>query len=143
MKKAFVIFLSVFLILNAICSCQVTSQDNSVTASNTAVSLAPGVWPQNEYTEGLPSPPGTVSQASLDTEKGYCSIFLTDITDEEYQAYLEKLGQNGFQVVEEVSEEVAGQDYVSIGILVSDGTRGISLSYLPNQLNLYISTMQK
>lgn len=143
MKKVMYLFLLVLLLLCTSCSHLGTASNTVSNLSDTAVPLEKGVWPENEYTNGLPVSPGTVSQAFLDPEKGYCSIFLTDITDEEYQAYLEKLRQNGFQVVEEVSEEIDGQDYVSIGTLLSDGTWGVSLSHLPDQLTIYISAMQK
>lgn len=44
-----------------------TSNENN-TQSNRVTKLDEGVWPANEYTEGLPVAPGTVAWATLDTE---------------------------------------------------------------------------
>lgn len=88
---------------------------NTQTESNTM--LDAGVWPVNEYTEGLPVPSGTVGWAMLDTEHENCSISIVDISETDYNDYLELLKQEGFSIIEEVSEEIEGQDYVSIGTL--------------------------
>ena len=55
-----------------------------------------GVWPVNEYTEGLPVPSGTVGWAMLDTEHEHCSIRIVDISETDYNDYLELLKQEGF-----------------------------------------------
>ena len=47
--------------------------------------------------------------------------------------------QEGFSVIEEVSEEIKGQDYVSIGTLLSNGEKGLSISYIPDNFGIYIS----
>lgn len=143
MKKIIcILFLLLAFTLTA-CSGQTRTSSTTDSSSSGIVTLNKDIWPQNEYTDGLPVSPGTVSGGTLDKEKGYCAIFLTDITDEEYQAYLEELQEKGFQITEEVSEEIDGQDYVSTGILLSDGERGLSISHIPNQLNLYISFLAK
>ena len=46
--------------------------------------LDEGVWPVNEYTEGLPVPSGTVAWAMLDTEHENCSISIVDMKDIRY-----------------------------------------------------------
>ena len=60
----------------------------------------------------------------LDTEHGYCLINIVDIRETEYNEYMELLKQEGFSVIEEVSEEIKGQDYVSIGTLLSNEEKG-------------------
>lgn len=98
-----------------------------------------GIWPVNEYTEGLPVPIGTVAWALLDTEHGNCSISILDIGESAYQDYMALLKQKGFAVIDDVSEEIKGQGYVSAGTLLSDNNRWLSISYIPNQLTIYIS----
>ena len=91
-----------------------TSNENN-TQSNSVTKLDEGVWPENEYTEGLPVAPGTVAWATLDTEHENCNINLTGISENDYNEYMELLNQEGFSVIENVSEEIEGENYVSIG----------------------------
>ena len=56
------------------------ADNGSNTPSNSVSILEEGVWPANEYTEGLPIPPGTVTWATLDAEHENCSVNLTDIS---------------------------------------------------------------
>ena len=95
-----------------------------------------------EYTEGLPVPSGTVGWAMLDTEHENCSISIVDISETDYNDYLELLKQEGFSIIEEVSEEIEGQDYVSIGTLLSNGEKGLSISYIPDNFTIYISFLK-
>ena len=93
----------------------------------------------NTYTDGLPIPAGTVSWAALDTEHENCSINLVDISETDYNDYMELLKQEGFSVIEDTSEEIKGQDYVSVGTLLSNGEKGLGISYIPNSFTIYIS----
>lgn len=93
-------------------------------------------------TEGLPVPSGTVGWAMLDTEHENCSISIVDISETDYNDYLELLKQEGFSIIEEVSEEIEGQDYVSIGTLLSNGEKGLSISYIPDNFTIYISFLK-
>lgn len=95
-----------------------------------------------KYTEGLPVPSGTVGWAMLDTEHENCSISIVDISETDYNDYLELLKQEGFSIIEEVSEEIEGQDYVSIGTLLSNGEKGLSISYIPDNFTIYISFLK-
>lgn len=101
--------------------------------------LDEGVWPENTYTDGLPVPTGTVNWAILDAEHENCSISLVDISEDNYTDYMEILKQEGFSVIEDVSEEVKGQNYVSIGTLLSNGEKGLSISYIPDRFTICIS----
>lgn len=141
--KKFVSIIAILLMLS------LTAQDtpsaavnpsNTQTESNTM--LDAGVWPVNEYTEGLPVPSGTVGWAMLDTEHENCSISIVDISETDYNDYLELLKQEGFSIIEEVSEEIEGQDYVSIGTLLSNGEKGLSISYIPDNFTIYISFLK-
>ena len=89
---------------------------------------------------GFPS--RTVGWAMLDTEHENCSISIVDISETDYNDYLELLKQEGFSIIEEVSEEIEGQDYVSIGTLLSNGEKGLSISYIPDNFTIYISFLK-
>lgn len=88
--KKFVSIIAILLMLSlAACSNQDTpsaadNPSNTQTESNTM--LDAGVWPVNEYTEGLPVPSGTVGWAMLDTEHENCSISIVDISETDYTA---------------------------------------------------------
>ena len=144
--KILVSIIAILLMLSlAACSNQDTpsaadNPSNTQTESNTM--LDAGVWPVNEYTEGLPVPSGTVGWAMLDTEHENCSIRIVDISETDYNDYLELLKQEGFSIIEEVSEENEGQDYVSIGTLLSNGEKGLSISYIPDNFTIYISFLK-
>ena len=50
--------------------------------------------------------------------------------------------QEGFSIIEEVSEEIEGQDYVSIGTRLSNGEKGLNISYIPDNFTIYISFLK-
>ena len=139
--KKLVPILAILLVLSlAACSNQDTSPSNmGNTQSENITMLDEGVWPANEYTEGLPVPPGTVDWVMLDTQSGYCGIFIEEISEAEYNDYIDLLKQEGYSVVKEASEEIKGQNYVSIGTILSNGEKGLSISYVPGNFGIYIS----
>lgn len=142
MKKLVSIIAILLMFSLTACSHQDTptgTNNPSNTQSESITMLDDGVWPVNEYTEGLPVPPGIVEWAMLDTEHGNCSISIVNISETEYNDYFELLKQEGFSVIEEVSEKIEGQDYVSIGTLLSNEEKGLSISYIPDNLTIYIS----
>ena len=114
-------------------------QDVNSVPTQGVLLLEPGTWPQNAYTEGLPIPPGRVDWAMVDTERGHCSVSLAGVDEAGYETYLDTLQQAGFSLVETQSEEIQGQDYVSIVNLLSDGDRWLSMSYVPDRITLYRS----
>ena len=61
------------------------------------------------------------------------------ISENDYNEYMELLNQEGFSVIENVSEEIEGENYVSIGTLLSNDEKWLSISYIPNSLTIYIS----
>lgn len=136
MKKSILVFILLLALLTA-CS---NRTETSVDAPPQAYTqLDEGVWPVNAYTDGLPVPPGTVAWAMIDAERNHCSVGIEDIAESEFDDYLNRLKQAGFSVVEDVSEEIRGQDYVSIGTILSDGEKGVSVSYVPGNLAIYIT----
>ena len=141
--KKFVSIIAILLMLSlAACSNKDTppdTNDPSNTQSESITMLDEGVWPANEYTEGLPVPSGTIAWAMLDTEHENCCISIVDIAESDYNDYMKLLEQEGFSMIEDVSEEIKGQDYVSIGTLLSNGEKGLSISYIPDNLTIYIS----
>lgn len=142
MKKLAFIVLAVLMLSLTACSPleQPADVENSVQSEND-VMLDKGMWPVNEYTDGLSVPPGTVSWVQVD-EKQHCSIQLTEISEEEWRSYLARLQQEGFSVVQEVAEEIKGQDAISMGVLLSNGEKGVSMSYTSSQCVIFISLMQ-
>ena len=78
-------------------------------------------------------------RATLDTEHEKCSGNLTGISDDDYSEYMEVLNQEGFSVIENVSEEIEEGNYVSIGTLLSNEDKWLSISYIPDSLTIYIS----
>lgn len=145
MKKLIPIIMAVLMLSLAACSNQVPADtgNSSNTQSENITMLDEGVWPVNEYTEGLPVPNGTVLWAMIDNEHQNCSINIADMSETDYKNYLDLLKQNGFSVIEEVSEEIKGQDYVSIGTLLSNSEKELSISYIPNSFTIYISFESK
>lgn len=141
--KKFVSIIAVLLILSLVaCSNQdtpPTTDNSSNTQSENITMLDEGVWPMNEYTEGLPVPSGTVAWAMLDTEHGNFSISIAGIDENDYDNYMELLIQEGFSVVENVSEKIKGENYVSVGTLLSNGEKDLSISYIPDNLTIYVS----
>lgn len=112
--------------------------DNGEFQSSNIISLDEGIWPDNEYTAGLPVPSGTVAWAILDTVHNNCGINMTDISEEEFENYVKTLKQEGFYVVEDDSEKIEGEDYISIGAILSNDEKGLSISYIPGSLTIYI-----
>lgn len=145
MKKLISIIMAVLMLSLVACSNQVPADtgNSSNTQSESITMLDEGVWPVNEYTEGLPVSNGTVLWAMIDNEHQNCSINIADISETDYNNYLDILKQDGFSVIEEVSEEIKGQDYVSIGTLLSNSEKELSISYIPNSFTIYISFESK
>lgn len=138
--KKFIFIIAVILSLTlAGCSNKKPEVNSDSNSTDNIISLEEGIWPENEYTVGLPVPPGMVSRALLDEAKKYCAVFLVDLTDEEYNTYMGLLKQHGFSEAEEVSEDVKGHDYTSTGTILSNGEKALSISYIPGNLGIYIS----
>ncbi len=131
MKKLISAVAILIILALTACSNQTSAPNDNSNASNLLsegiTMLDDDMWPENEYTDGLPVPNGTVAWAMLDTERGNCSINIVDIAENDYNDYMKLLEQNGFSITEGVAEEVKGQDYVSIGTLLSNGEKWLSI----------------
>ncbi len=147
MKKLISAVAILIILALTACSNQTSAPNDNSNASNLLsegiTMLDDDMWPENEYTDGLPVPNGTVAWAMLDTERGNCSINIVDIAENDYNDYMKLLEQNGFSITEGVAEEVKGQDYVSIGTLLSNGEKWLSIGYIPDNLTIYISLKNK
>lgn len=137
MKKYLCIPIAILTL--ALSACSLPRSPQTEDASDNMIVLDAGVWPRNEYTDGLPVPPGTVEWAMLDTQHENCSVGLVGVGESDYNAYMTLLLQGGFSIVESVSEEIEGEDYVSIAMILSDGERWLSISRIPDRLSVYIS----
>lgn len=137
MKKSILMIVLLLALILTACS---NRTETAVDAPPQAYTqLDEGVWPVNAYTDGLPVPPGTVAWAMIDAERNHCSVGIEDIAESEFDDYLNRLKQAGFSVVEDVSEKIKGQDYVSVGAILSNGEKGVSVSYVPGNLAIYIT----
>ena len=147
MKKLISAVAILIILALTACSNQTSAPNDNSNASNLLsegiTMLDDDMWPENEYTDGLPVPNGTVAWAMLDTERGNCSINIVDIAENDYNDYMKLLEHNGFSITEGVAEEVKGQDYVSIGTLLSNGEKWLSIGYIPYNLTIYISLKNK
>ena len=138
-KRLLTIVILLVLFLTACAGRTAGADDAERLPAESVTMLDEGVWPVNAYTEGLPVPPGTVAWTMLDAEHGTCSISVAELSEEEFRDYQERLTQVGFSVMENVSETVKGQSYVSIGTLLSNGEKALSISYVPDTMTIYIS----
>lgn len=144
--KKFVFLIAILLMLPlAACSNNNTPNASASTAGagdtqpENFTILDSDVWPANEYTAGLPVPSGTVSWVIFDTEHKSCSINVVDMSESDSNDYVELLKQEGFSAIWDVSEEIKGQDYVSIGTLLSNGEKDLSIAYGANNFTIYIT----
>ena len=136
MKKSILVFILLLALLTA---CSNRTETAADAPSQAYTQLDDGVWPVYAYTDGLPVPPGTVAWAMINAERNHCSVGIEDIAESEFDDYLNRLKQAGFSVVEDVSEKIKGQDYVSVGAILSNGEKGVSVSYVPGNLAIYIT----
>lgn len=143
MKKHISVLTIILMISLAACSSQnissVSTDNGSSIQFNSVTKLDKGVWPDNEYTEGLPIPPGTVAWATLDTELENCTVNFTGISESNCKEYIEILNQEDFSVIENISEKIERENYVSVGTILSNGEKWLSISYVPDSLTIYIS----
>lgn len=141
MKRLFAIILCVALsVLLIACSAEkpdnINVENSSETFPDSITFFDDGKWPENDYTQGIPAPPGKVGWVMVDSEKENCSIQLNETSKAQFDAYYETLQEAGFAVVEQVEEEVKGQGYISIGTILSNGSKSISLAYADSVLML-------
>lgn len=137
MKKSISILTLLMLCLLTACSTQENPKSTDIAPDSFDV-LDAGVWPENEYTEELPVPTGTVNNAYVDTKNDYCVIMIDDMSQTEFDKYIASLENEGYSEIEYVAEEIKGEDYTSIGTLYSNGTTSTSISFADGNLGMYI-----
>ena len=126
------------LIIAALAVCLTACARSTVPAPQTTPLVqSTDTWPQNEYTEGVPVPPGTVTQVQLGEQPPYCAILLDGVSDGQFDDYLNALREAGFSLAESASEQVNGA--LTIGTLYSNGSRYLSLAHSARQLSLYLA----
>ena len=97
-----------------------------------------GTWPENDFTKDIPAPQGSVSWGILDSENESCSIQIAEITKARFDAYYKNLLSSGYNEIEKVEEETKGQSYISIGTIISNESKSISLAYTESVLMMTI-----
>lgn len=138
-KLTLLIALLVMLSLTACTFSADKGSDKETTHFENVVALEKGVWPENEYTNKLPVPKGTVTWAMIDTENEYCSVSVEELEEDDYKNYMELLYEKGFSVIESTNERIPWQEYGSSNALMFDGEKYISVSYTNCTLVLYIT----
>lgn len=143
MKKIIVTILCIIMIVFlAACTAErpanISIMNSVDTPPESVVIFEDSVWPKNEYTENIPVPPGMVGWTMLDNANESCNIQISDITQAQFDAYYQKLLNSGFKEVEKVEEDVNGQEYISIGSIISDGNKSISLAFADTTLMMTI-----
>lgn len=144
MKKlvsSIAVLISIFML--TACSSHLDAQKSNDNSDNATLPeyitmTQDGIWPDNDYTEGLPVPSGTVEWVILDSEQKICNISITDLNEEGFHEYMQNLSELGFSEVESVSEEIKAEGYVSVGTILSNGTKSISIAYADDKMSIYI-----
>lgn len=143
MRKTIAIVLCIIMAVSlAACSAErpdnITTENSNGTIPDSITFSDDGICPDNEYTQDIPSPPGTIGWVMLDSEKENCSIQIDGMTKAQFDSYYEKLLDSGYTEIEKVEEEVKGQGYISIGTIISNGSKSISLAYAESVLMMTI-----
>ena len=143
MKRFFVIALCMFLVVSlAACSAErpanIKTENACGTIPDSVMFSDDGIWPDNKYTQDIPAPPGTIGWVMLDDDKGSCAIRVDGITKAQFEAYYEKLLDSGYTEIEQVAQKEKGRGYISIGTILSNGSRSISLAYAESVLMMTI-----
>lgn len=134
MKKAVFAVLVLTAVFLTACAGKKTENGSAV------MLLESSTWPENQYTDNLPVPPGDIRWVMMNEEEdGYCAASLTGLTEEDFQNYMACLYEEGFSVTEEVSETVCGENHVSTGALLSNGEKNLSIAFMSENLTIYIS----
>jgi hypothetical protein len=91
-------------------------------------------WPENDYTSQLPKPQaGEPDYALGSPESGYYAVFLSGLTREEGEDYLDLLREAGFTEVESQANQVSGgwlleKDSLWVSVSCSQGVLGICIT---------------
>ena len=141
MKKFFAFIFAVLLLLSlSACSGKRPKNipiENTATAPPESVTLSQEpLWPENEYTHGLPLPPCTVSWTITDSARKCCGIQIRALSREQFDTYYQTLLNSGFAEIEKIP---GGGKYISLGSIVSNRDKSISLAFSESVLMMTIT----
>lgn len=144
MKRIFASITMVVLVLSLVACSEQNNMDeitdiqgNSSVSANIIMS-EDGLWPDNEFTKGLPVPSGVVMWTMIDPANRYCSINIDGMSQAEYDEYVQALTDLGYTEVESVSEEIEGEGYISVGTIYSNDEKSVSIAYADENFGIYI-----
>ena len=135
-QKRFFFLLTALMLLLSGCA---PKEELSASSSAAVVTLTEGVWPESDFTDGLPCPEGTVETSWTDEAKTYCAVQISQTDEDGFSSYLDALKEAGFAEVIGNREAVQGADTQSTNLLLCDGTRSLSLAHTADTLVLYIT----
>lgn len=152
-KRMLSLFSAVCFLLCAACgmgtqtlSSSTESADPAQTGSGAAAWVSAKEWPVNEYTQGVPVPPGEAQEMLLDENSGFCAVSLDGVSGEEAESWREELTEAGFRRLAGVEEEVKGtvaSGVVSIGEVYSDGSVFLSVSHTGERMVVYCAPAEQ
>lgn len=142
--KRFIVVILCILIVASLAACAAV-KPNDIQIHNSLESFPDSItftddekWPENDFTKDIPAPPGSVSWAILDSENENCSVQIAEITKAQFDAYYKNLLSSGYSEIEKIEEEAKGESYISIGTIISNGSKSISLAYTESVLMMTI-----
>jgi len=134
-------FIFALLLLVPLTACSV-KRPSSIPIKNTDTALPSSLtlsenaaWPENDYTKDLPIPPGSVCWTMTDASHAICGIQLRAISREQFDTYYQTLLDSGFWEIEKVHGK---EKYVSLGSIVSNSNKSISLAFSESVLMMTI-----
>lgn len=117
----------------ALYGCGGTSENTGTTTPAQPVRETLNSWPQNEYTAALPAPQyGTPDYALIGPADTQYAVFLTDVTREQGDAYVDALVASGFALTEQTANDASAgvlleKDGVLVTVAAGDGVLGIRI----------------
>ena len=152
-KRMLSLFSAVCFLLCASCgmgtqtlSSSTESADPAQTGSGAAAWVSAKEWPVNEYTQGVPVPPGEAQEMLLDENSGFCAVSLDGVSGEEAESWREELTEAGFRRLAGVEEEVKGtvaSGVVSIGEVYSVASVFLSVSHTGEGVVVYCAPAEQ
>lgn len=143
MKKRMLSLLAACLLLCSSCGAE-PEQTESAAPSGTGLAAASWTpaeeWPVNACTEGVPVPPGEVTDTLIEESGGFCAVSLDGVSSGEAEAWRGELAEAGFRRLAGVEEEVKGtvpSGTVSIGEVYTDGSVYLSVSHTDEWMVVY------
>ena len=148
-KRMLSLFAACCLLFCASCAAE-PEQTESAALSATGLAAASWTpaeeWPVNAYTEGVPIPPGEVTETLLAESGGFCAVSLDGVSGGEAEAWRGELAEAGFRSLAGVGEDVKGtvpSGTVSVGEVYTDGSVFLSVSHTGERLVIYCAPAEQ